>query len=344
MRTLGALAVLGTPAARCLGADQPPPTDFQIACMTLPYAQFPLARALSGIREAGYRYVAWGTKHREDSGETPVMAPDAPPGKAKELGQKCRDLGLEPLLMFSTIYPEDDKAPQVFPARIAQAAAAGIPQVLTFGHSEKDFRKLWIERFREWGRIASAAGVLLVIKQHGGDTGTGDACAQIVREVDSPAVAVNYDAGNVMDYLNLNPLEDIRSCARSFAAFASRTTATSPATKTAGPASARSTTTNCWPTSPPATASCRSAAKTSSPHCCRGRSIRPTSTSWHAGRANISKWLSMGYAQPMFRSDPNSISPNSARKAACATGAATARIAETAGHWQSQWHTSRRSP
>src|SRR5579859_642820 len=71
------------------------PTEFLHACMTLPYSEFPLARALVGIKAAGYRYVAWGTRHREGNGQQlPVMADDAPPEKAKELGQRCRDLGL----------------------------------------------------------------------------------------------------------------------------------------------------------------------------------------------------------------------------------------------------------
>src|SRR4051794_10661871 len=51
-------------------AAQPPagrqPTQFQVACMTLPYSPFPLERALRGIQGAGYRHVAWGTSHRED--------------------------------------------------------------------------------------------------------------------------------------------------------------------------------------------------------------------------------------------------------------------------------------
>lgn len=55
------------------------PTRFQIACMTLPYSQYPLARALEGIKAAGYQYVAWGTTHREpgESKGVPVMPPDA---------------------------------------------------------------------------------------------------------------------------------------------------------------------------------------------------------------------------------------------------------------------------
>ena len=61
--------------------------------------------------------------------------------------------------------------------------------------------------------IAQDHGVMIVIKQHGGETGTGVACAKVVAEVCHPAVMINYDAGNVMDYLNVDPIADLRACA-----------------------------------------------------------------------------------------------------------------------------------
>jgi sugar phosphate isomerase/epimerase len=121
--------------------------------------------------------------------------------------------------MFSEVYPENPKAVEFFTARIRQASAAGVKQVLTFGHTEGGNRALWIKRFKEVGPIARDNGVILVIKQHGGATGTGEACAEIVREVDNEAVKVNYDAGNVMDYLNLDPLADIQKCAPEVRSF-----------------------------------------------------------------------------------------------------------------------------
>lgn len=190
------------------------PTEFQIACMTLPYSRFPLSRALSGIKSAGYRYVAWGTQHVEADGQkVSVLAEDAPPDRAAELGRRCRDMGLEPLLMFSMIYPEDPRGLEVLTQRVKQAAAAGIPQVLTFGHTEGGNAPVWVERFKKLGPVAHDHGVLIVVKQHGGSTGTGEACAKIVREVAHPNIHVNYDAGNVMDYLNVDPIPDILQCA-----------------------------------------------------------------------------------------------------------------------------------
>jgi sugar phosphate isomerase/epimerase len=188
------------------------PTKFQIACMTLPYSRFPLERALKGIKGAGYDYVAWGTTHREDGKDMPVVAKDAPPEKAKELAQKCRDLGLAPLMMFSMVYPENPDGLIVLKQRIKQAAAARVPQVLTFGHTKGGNRKLWVERFKELGPMARDQGVLIVVKQHGGETGTGAACAEITREVADAGIKVNYDAGNVLDYLNIDPIPDLNKC------------------------------------------------------------------------------------------------------------------------------------
>src|SRR5262249_51186372 len=58
-------------------AEKGKPTRFPIACMTLPYGQFPLERALIGLKGAGYQYVAWGGSHKEADGQrVPIMPPE----------------------------------------------------------------------------------------------------------------------------------------------------------------------------------------------------------------------------------------------------------------------------
>ncbi len=224
-RLLGLSTAAALPPAARPGPEGPPspgpgqPTRFQIACMTLPYSPFPLERALRGIQSAGYRYVAWGTTHRDGASNVPVVAADAPPERARELGRRCRDLGLEPLMMFSMVYPEAADAPEVFRSRIRQAEAAGLRHVLTFGHTRGADRMVWVDRFKKLGPMARDHGVMIVIKQHGGETGTGAACAAIVRDVDDEGVRVNYDAGNVMDYLNVDPIPDLRGCAELVRSF-----------------------------------------------------------------------------------------------------------------------------
>ena len=61
------------------------------------------------------------------------------------------------------------------------------------------------------------------------------ACASIVRQVHDDAVWVNYDAGNVMDYLNLDPLADVRKCAAEVRSFCIKDHRNDPRDEDCGP-------------------------------------------------------------------------------------------------------------
>jgi sugar phosphate isomerase/epimerase len=206
---LAGLTAAATSRAADRDRDPSTKTRFQVACMTLPYARFPLERALSGIQSAGYRYVAWGTNHTSGGERVPVLAADAPAARAQELARRCRDLGLEPVLMFGP----SPEAVDTLKQRIRQAAAAGVAQVLTMGTTKGNDPAVWVKNFRELAPMAREHGVRIVVKQHGGNTGTGAALAEITRQVGDEGVKICYDAGNVMDYLDIDPLPDLRTCA-----------------------------------------------------------------------------------------------------------------------------------
>jgi sugar phosphate isomerase/epimerase len=197
------------------------PTRFQIACMTLPYSAYPLERALLGIRQAGYDFVAWGVNHRDAAGRTvPALAVDAPPAEAARLAQRCRGMGLEPVMMFSTVHLESADALDPHLRRIEQAAAARIPFLLTFGKTEPGQYENVIRNLKAMAPRAQGAGVMVVIKQHGGNSATGAACARILKETAEAAIRICYDAGNVLDYENQDPIADIKTCWRDIRAFA----------------------------------------------------------------------------------------------------------------------------
>ncbi|MBI3683136.1 MAG: sugar phosphate isomerase/epimerase [Acidobacteria bacterium] len=211
-------------------------TEFQIGCMTLPYAQFPLDRALDGIARAGYRFVGWGTTHKAESGERlPVIAPDAAPAQAGSLARRCRDLGLEPVTMFAGVYVEAADAVQMHRRRLEQAAAAGIRYVITFGRTTPGAYDAWIRNLKQLGPIARDHRVTIAIKQHGGNTATGKACSKILAEVADEGVKMCYDAGNVLDYENADPIPDIQSSWRDVRAFAIKDHRNTPKDEDCGP-------------------------------------------------------------------------------------------------------------
>lgn len=223
-------------AAAVRAPAQSAPTIFQLACMTLPYRPFPFERALAGIRKAGYRYAAWGTSHTTASGKTaPVLDVEAPPAAAAAVARRTREEGLEPVMMFSTVHLEADGAGRAHARRIEQAAAARIPFVLTFGKTSPGEYERAIRTLRRAGPLARAAGVTVLIKQHGGNSATGEDCARILREVGDEGVKICYDAGNVLDYENKDPIADIRKCWRDVRAFAIKDHRNTPRDEDCGP-------------------------------------------------------------------------------------------------------------
>ncbi len=215
------------------------PTTFQIGCMTITYSNFPFERALQGIAAAGYKYVGWGTTHRDASGrEAPVIAEDAPPARARQLAAQCRAHGLTPVMMFSMIYVEAPNSVAVHTRRIEQAAAAGIPFIITFGKVAKagpGDLSTWIRNLKQLGPIARGNGVTLVIKQHGGQTATGKDCSRIIQAVADDGVKMCYDAGNVLDYENADPIPDIEACWTDVRAFAIKDHRNTPKDEDCGP-------------------------------------------------------------------------------------------------------------
>jgi sugar phosphate isomerase/epimerase len=201
---------------------QSSPTKFQIACMTLPYGAFPFRAALEGIKGAGYKYVAWGTSHRPAEGgkPVPILALDAPAKAAADLSRQCRDVGLEPVMMFSSVALESPNGIEQYSRRIEHAAAAGIPFMLAFGRTQPGQYEIAIKNLKGIADTARKSKVTIVIKQHGGNTATGADCSKIIKEVGEDSVRMCYDAGNVLDYENHDPIPDIQSCWQDVRAFA----------------------------------------------------------------------------------------------------------------------------
>ncbi|MBI4907504.1 MAG: sugar phosphate isomerase/epimerase [Acidobacteria bacterium] len=218
-------------AAALAAPAQSRPTQFQIGCMTLPYGAFPFARAIQGLAASGNKYVGWGPAHERK----PTIEPDAPAAAAKPLAQQTRDLGLTPVLMFAGIYIDHADSIKVHTRRIEQAAAAGIPFLITFGHTATGAYDLWVRNLKTLGPIARANKVTITVKQHGGLSATGAMISKLLADVADDGVKMCYDGGNVLDYESTNPIPDIQACWRDVRLFAIKDHRDTPKDQDCGP-------------------------------------------------------------------------------------------------------------
>jgi len=228
--------LLASAAGAAAAAQSGAPTRFQMAGMTLTYGPYPFQRALQGIRGAGFQHVAWGTTHPDSSGKrVPLIDWRDPASKARQIARQCRDEGLTPVMMFCMVNIEAPEGPEAHARRIEQAHEAGIPFLLTFGKTERGLYDNAIKTLKHAGPIARQAGLLVVIKQHGGNTATGADCSKIIAEVADEGVKLCYDAGNVLDYESHDPISDIRKCWRDIRAFCIKDHRNDPKDQDCGP-------------------------------------------------------------------------------------------------------------
>jgi sugar phosphate isomerase/epimerase len=138
-------------------------------------------------------------------------------------------------MMFSTVNLEAPNAYDAHRHRIDQAAAAGIPYLLTFGKTVASGRDTFIENLAKLAPLAQQANLSVLIKQHGGNTATGQHCARIVEQIAHPKIQICYDAGNVLDYENQDPIADIKTCWQHIRAFNIKDHRNTPRDEDCGP-------------------------------------------------------------------------------------------------------------
>jgi sugar phosphate isomerase/epimerase len=123
-------------------------------------------------------------------------------------------------MMFSNVNFESPKAADAYRRRVDQAHAAKIPFIIVFGKTTPGEYDAIIRNLKGAAEHAGSAGVTLAVKQHGGNTATGVDISRILADVGHEAVRMCYDAGNVLDYENHDPIPDIQKCWRDIRAFA----------------------------------------------------------------------------------------------------------------------------
>lgn len=189
-----------------------------LAAMTLPYSRYEFARALSGIAQAGYRYVAFGLPH---AGK-PVPADDGP-DEAQALAAALERHGLQAVMLVGTAAFEPGQPLERARQRLELARALGAREVLSLG--VWGYRKFpdeplaadelaarsaaFVAHFRQIARLAEEIGVVVTLKPHTGNTATGAVLAETLAAIGSPLVKASYDPGNVRFYEGIEPDEDV---------------------------------------------------------------------------------------------------------------------------------------
>ncbi|CAM3749189.1 TIM barrel protein [Nocardiopsis rhodophaea] len=197
-------------------APAPAPT---LACTIRPWAQFPLDRALRGIRTAGYTAVALPVH-----GVPAVITPDTPPERAARVGSEIAEHGLDLILLShaADLDRGDAVALRSLRRQIDHCTRLGVRLLVDMGCPEPANNARYVRLMVAAAPYAAAHGVTIAVKPHGGLTRTAADTLALIERVGHPAFKACWDPGNVLHYGGGSPTEGLAELAPRVVAVGAR--------------------------------------------------------------------------------------------------------------------------
>ena len=190
-------------------ADGPPYLDdrgWVIGCWTRPWAKEDYRVAMDAVAEAGFKYIALtGAKTKTRR----VIAPATTLEESQRVGEESRKRGLTITNVYGGGVPLHEGG-ESLRKMIDNCAAAGAWSVL-LAHmgGEETFRES-CKTVADCCDYAAEKRVAVVLKPHGGTTGTGPQLRRAVELVGRDNFTLMYDPGNIYYYSDgqVEPVED----------------------------------------------------------------------------------------------------------------------------------------
>jgi sugar phosphate isomerase/epimerase len=176
---------------------------------TRPWANHDYRVGFDAIVSSGARHVALtGAKSRTGR----VIGVGTTQDEAQQVGQEARARGLTITTVYGGNVPLD-KGTDALRQMIDSCEAAGGWSVMLSNVGNEATYEASCKTVAECAEYAAGKKIAMVLKPHGGTTGTGPQLRDTVKRIGHPNLSVMYDPGNIFFYSEgkVNPIEDCRA-------------------------------------------------------------------------------------------------------------------------------------
>jgi len=217
-RTLayGSATTLGASRMSSLGAA----VRWPIGCFNRPWTKWAFDDALRQIKAAGYDATGLLTRTKDE----PFIAAEATPEYLAGLQRRLAASGLKAnmgALRSRHDIPLADSIAEVR-RQIDNARTLGLAFVLSFGVDKPGEYDHFYQVMGDAAAYAHERQIKLVMKPHGGGSGASAEIAAALHAVRHANFKIWYDAGNIVDYTNKDPVEELKPIAQHVTGFCAK--------------------------------------------------------------------------------------------------------------------------
>jgi len=213
-------ASIAVAAASALDLNAEAKVNWPIGCFNRPWTKWSFDETLKQINAAGYQSTGLLSRTKEE----PFITVDATPEYLENLKNRIAASGLLAnmgALRSRHNIPHEESVREVR-KQIDNAKFLSLKYVLSFGADNPEQFEHYHKVMSDAAAYAEEKGVKLVMKPHGGISGSSEEILRVIKEVKHRNFSIWYDAGNIIYYTGKDPLAEIEPIARHITGFCAK--------------------------------------------------------------------------------------------------------------------------
>ncbi|MGH9847367.1 MAG: sugar phosphate isomerase/epimerase family protein, partial [Blastocatellia bacterium] len=201
--------IAGAATALNLSISQPAEAkvNWPIGCFNRPWTKWSFDQTLKEIKAAGYKSTGLLSRTKDE----PFIAAEATPDYLENLKKRIAASGLAAnmgALRSRHNIPLEESIKEVR-KQIDNAKFLSLKFALSFGADKPEEFAHYYKVMHEAAAYAQEKGVKLVMKPHGGISGSSEEILRVIKEVNHRNFKIWYDAGNIIHYTGKDPVAEI---------------------------------------------------------------------------------------------------------------------------------------
>lgn len=208
------LAMLGSTGVEARGVN------WEIGCFNRPWTKWSYDQTLKEMSAAGYKTTGLLSRTREERFIGAEATPEYIDGLKKRIESSGLRATMGALNSRHNIPLED--AIRDLRKQIDNARLLSIGTVLSFGVDKPEEFDHYFKVMHDAAGYAQSKGVSLVMKPHGGISGSSAEILRVIKEVDHPNFSIWYDAGNIIYYTGKDPVAEIDPIVKHITGFCAK--------------------------------------------------------------------------------------------------------------------------
>jgi sugar phosphate isomerase/epimerase len=213
------LGLAGCVFTRPAFAAKSPAPAWTIGCLNRPWVKWSADEMLDGVRAAGYRTIGLQTTTAADK-----WVSNSSRDYLAALKEKIASRGL--VAIQGRLTTKDtapfDAATADIRQQVDNARFLGLKALINTGTAKPELYEAWYRAMHYAAGYAADAGIELVTKPHGGVVATAADLLRCVEKINHRNLGIWYDAGNVIHYTGLDPLQELEPILSHVTAFTAK--------------------------------------------------------------------------------------------------------------------------